>query len=43
MFFVCHPLQVMFILCKNIGSNSKIAVDESDNGEFRVERVDIII
>ena len=29
-----HPLQV-----ENCGSNSRLVVDEDDNGKFRVERV----
>ena len=29
-----HPLQV-----ENCGSNSRLVVDEDDNGKFRLERV----
>ena len=33
-----HPLQV-----ENCDSNSRLVVDEDDNGEFRLERVDALI
>ena len=33
-----HPLQV-----ENCGSNSRLVVDEDDNGKFRIERVNIQI
>ena len=32
-----HPLQV-----QNCGSNSRLVVDEDDNGKFRFERVKVI-
>ena len=31
-----HPLQV-----ENCGSNSRLVVDEDDNGKFRLERVNV--
>ena len=33
-----HPLQV-----ENCGSNSRLVVDEDDNGKFRLERVDTVL
>ena len=33
-----HPLQV-----ENCGSNSRLVVNEDDNGKFRPERVNIIM
>ena len=33
-----HPLQV-----ENCGSNSRLVVDEDDNGKFRLQRVEVII
>ena len=36
-FFIFHPPQVTFI--ENCDSNSRLVVDEGDNGKFRLERV----
>ena len=41
-FFICHRLQVIFIHYKSriAKENSRLVVDEDDNGKFGLERVD---
>ena len=38
-FFICHPLSSHFhpLQVANCGSNSRLVVDEDDNGKFRLE------
>ena len=39
---MCHPLQnhLYPLQAENCYSNSRLVVDEDDNGKFRVERVE---